>query len=89
MNRPYPAFVVSKKGEKFLSGGHIWVYENELLNAPACADGEIADVYSEKGRYLGSGFYNRHSKSGYGFYPRMPTTVLRTEGSFCAGSPMP
>ena len=62
MNRPYPAFVVSKKGEKFLSGGHIWVYENELLNAPACADGEIADVYSEKGRYLGSGFYNRHSK---------------------------
>ncbi len=61
-HRPYPRFTVSAKCEKFLKSGHVWVYDNEIKDASPCEDGEIADVYSEKGKYLGSGFFNSHSK---------------------------
>ena len=60
--RPYPKIVVSKKCESFLTGGHVWVYDNEILSAEPCENGAVADVYTEKGKYLGSGFYNEHSK---------------------------
>lgn len=45
-----------------MKDGHVWVYEDELRETSPCEDGEIADVFSEKGRYIGSGFYNSHSK---------------------------
>ena len=60
--RPYPRVTVSKKCEKFLCDGHVWVYDNEIKDAENCADGAVADVFGEKGKYLGSGFYNGHSK---------------------------
>ncbi len=60
--RPYPRFVISGKGENFLKSGHVWVYDNEIREVSPCEDGNIADVYSQKGKYLGSGFFNSHSK---------------------------
>ena len=53
---------VNKKAEAALRGGHPWVYAEEALDIPGAADGDIVDVWSEKGRFLGAGFFNRQSK---------------------------
>ena len=63
MDREYPRVTVSKKCEKFIKGGHIWVYHDEILSVDgAYENGDIVDVLTEKGRYLGSGYINDHSK---------------------------
>ena len=59
--RPWPSLIVTKKGEKALSEGHPWVYAGEVITCEGCEDGELCDIKSEKGRYLGTGFYNSHS----------------------------
>ena len=61
--RDYPIAVVTPKGEKALVGGHPWVYGEEirsLVGAPE--NGGLVDVVSAGGSYLGTGFYNSHSK---------------------------
>lgn len=62
MKREYPKVVISEKAEKTLKGGHIWVYADETNAEPECKDGELCDVYSKKGRYMGTGFFNSNSK---------------------------
>ncbi len=62
-SRTYPYFIISEKGERFLRGGHVWVYDAEITaESTTPQDGEIVDVLSKKGRYLGSGFFNNHSR---------------------------
>ncbi len=59
----YPRACVTPKAEKSLRGGHPWVYDTEVVSLDgAPEDGGLAEVYSAKGRYLGTGFYNSHSK---------------------------
>ena len=60
--RDFPRVIVNKKAEAVLRDGHPWVYAEETREVPDAADGDLADVYSEKGRYLGTGFFNRQSK---------------------------
>ncbi len=61
--RTFRKVSVSKKCEAFLAEGHVWVYGEEIVGGDAeIADGEVVDVYSQKSKYLGSGFYNHHSK---------------------------
>ena len=69
--RPYPRAIITPKGERAALGGHPWVYEAEVerLESPAGEpaaqppeDGSLVDVLTEKGRYIGTGFYNHHSK---------------------------
>ena len=63
MDRGYPTVTVSKKCERFIKGGHIWVYADEILGVDGeYENGDIADVLTEKGRYLGSGYINDNSK---------------------------
>ena len=66
MSRDFPAISVTKKAEDSLRTGHPWVYDAELTGGlpenPTDYDGELVDVLSSKGRYLGTGFYNSHSK---------------------------
>ena len=63
MDRGYPIVTVSKKCERFIKGGHIWVYADEILSVDGeYENGDIADVLTEKGRYLGSGYINDNSK---------------------------
>lgn len=63
MDRGYPIVTVSKKCERFIKGGHIWVYADEILSVDGeYENGDIADVLTEKGRYLGSGYVNDNSK---------------------------
>ena len=61
--RNYPVVTVSEKAEKSVKGGHPWVYGSEILSSdPSYVNGEIVDVCSQKGRWLGAGFINDHSK---------------------------
>ena len=63
MERPFPALTVTDKAARSLRGGHPWVYAGEVRTAcDPCPDGEITDVFSTKGRWLGAGFYNSRSK---------------------------
>ncbi len=63
IDRQFPAFTVSKKGEREIKGGHPWVYDNVITESPdSCENGCIADVFSQAGKYLGSGFYSEKSK---------------------------
>ena len=63
MDRGYPKATVTKKCEKFIKGGHVWVYHDEILDiSGSYSNGDIADVYTEKGRWLGAGYINDNSK---------------------------
>ena len=62
-SRPYPAFTVSKKAEKSLTGGHPWVYDAEILETEGQPEnGGLVDVRSLKGKYLGTGLLSEASK---------------------------
>ena len=60
--RPYPQVTLTRKGELALRGGHPWVYYNEIPQAQPARDGELVDLLSPKGAWLGTGFFNSHSK---------------------------
>ena len=61
--RPYVQASITPKGEAALVKGHPWVYEAEVTAlSGTVADGELVDVVSRKGSWLGTGFYNSHSK---------------------------
>lgn len=63
MPRIYPTVTITQKGEKMLRGGHVWVYADEVTAMTDTPEnGGLVDVRSEKGRYLGTGFYNANSK---------------------------
>ena len=62
MERSFASITITEKGARALRGGHPWVYAGEVLTAAdPCPDGEIVDVYTPKGRWLGAGFYNSRS----------------------------
>lgn len=61
--RTFPKIYITPKGEKALRGGHPWVYSDEVTDIDgAVGNGGLADVYSAKNRFLGTGFYNDNSK---------------------------
>ena len=61
--RNFPLVLVTKKAEMSIKKGHPWVYFDEITDHFGDAEnGEIVDVVSAKGAYLGSGLYSEHSK---------------------------
>ena len=60
--REFPTVFVTRKAELALQSGHPWVYDGEVVRAEDCADGGLCDICSEKSRYLGTGFFNSHSR---------------------------
>ena len=63
--RAFPAFTVSEKAELSIRAGHPWVYAEEFVQPPeSCENGALADVFSQKGAYLGTGFFSAKSKIG-------------------------
>lgn len=55
--------IISNKGKKRVQGGHPWIYESDIEQVEAdIENGAIVDVFSSKGSYQGSGFYNANSK---------------------------
>ncbi len=62
-HRPYPRAEVSRRAQAELRAGHPWVFEGELRAIEGTPeDGALVDVVSDQGRYIGTGFYNSHSK---------------------------
>lgn len=61
--RQYPALAVTQKAERTARLGHPWIYGDEILSGTdGLENGCIADVFSQKGAYLGTGFFSAHSK---------------------------
>lgn len=54
---------ISKRAELAAKRGHPWIYGSEIKGMDeGIAPGEIVKVLSSKGKFVGSGFYNPHSK---------------------------
>lgn len=63
VEREYVKVTIDEKGRKQQEDGHPWVYDNEIVNIDGkYENGDIVDVLSQKGKYLGSGFINDKSK---------------------------
>lgn len=61
--RDFPVFTVTPKAERSLRAGHPWVYGEEVTAVEGgYRNGDMVDVVSSKGRYLGTGWVNDHSK---------------------------
>lgn len=61
--RPYPILTVNEKAARSLRAGHPWVYGAETTGPDQpYQNGDIVDVVSHKGRWLGAGVINDHSK---------------------------
>ena len=62
-SRNFPFVTVSKKAERSLRGGHVWVYDAEIVSSSEkIENGAMTDVISLSGAYLGTGFYSENSK---------------------------
>lgn len=61
--RNYAKFYITEKAEKMLRRGHSWVYAEEVTSTEgAYENGDIVDVLTKKGRWMGAGLVNDHSK---------------------------
>lgn len=61
--RAYTKFYITPKGERAARSGHPWVYAEEITNIEGeYRNGDLVDVVTNKGKYLGTGFVNDHSK---------------------------
>ena len=63
--RSFPSVVITRKAENAARAGHPWVYAEEITERRGgLRQGCIADVFSQKGSWLGAGFYSETSKIG-------------------------
>ena len=61
--RPYAKFFITPKGERAARGGHPWVFGEEVTKVEGeYKNGDLVDVVTAKGKYLGTGFVNDISK---------------------------
>lgn len=61
--RIYPKAIITAKGTRWVENGHPWIYEAEIKELSSEPEnGSLVDAVSEKGKYLGTGFYSKHSK---------------------------
>lgn len=61
--RIFPKVKITEKSERTVRLGHPWVYAEEVIEKIGeCKNGELVDVYTKKDRFLGTGYYNDHSK---------------------------
>lgn len=58
----YPKIQISERATRELKNRFPWVYDTEVTVSDEIPDGSVCYAYSEKGRYLATGFYNSHSK---------------------------
>lgn len=61
--RLFKALTVSKKAEASIRAGHPWVYDTEIeTDLTGIQNGELADIFSKKNSYLGTGIVSLKSK---------------------------
>jgi len=53
---------VDKSAEQSITAGHLWIFSNQVKGKPAgLPDGAVVEVAGERGRSLGTGYYNGKS----------------------------
>ncbi len=63
MARNFTKVYITPKGEKHIKSGHPWVFGEEITEVSGeYQNGDIVDVYTQKDRFLGSGYINDNSK---------------------------
>ena len=63
MARNLTKVYITPKGEKHIKSGHPWVFGEEITAVNGgYENGDIVDVYTQKDRFLGSGYINDNSK---------------------------
>lgn len=61
--RGFACASVTRKAENSIKSGHPWVYNTEITGVEGnCENGDLVDVRSPQGKYLGTGFFNERSK---------------------------
>ena len=61
--RNYAKFYITPKGERVARNGHPWVFGEEVTKVEGSYNnGDLVDVVTNKGKYLGTGFVNDTSK---------------------------
>ena len=61
--RNFPRLIITAKGTRWVEQGHPWIYEGEVIRQEGdCENGGLMDAVSEKGKYLGAGFFSKYSK---------------------------
>ena len=61
--RSYPKFYITPKGEKMAKKGHPWVFGEEVTKVEGrYENGDLVDVVTSKGKYIGTGLVNDSSK---------------------------
>ena len=61
--RNFPRLIITAKGTRWVEQGHPWIYEGEVIRQEGdCENGGLMDAISEKGKYLGTGFFSKYSK---------------------------
>ncbi len=61
--RDYAKFYITKKGERAARNGHPWVFGEEITKTEGSyKNGDLVDVVTAKGKYIGTGFVNDKSK---------------------------
>jgi 23S rRNA (cytosine1962-C5)-methyltransferase len=54
--------IVDKTAEESVAAGHLWIFSNQVRSKPAgLPDGSVVEVAGERGRLLGTGYYNGRS----------------------------
>jgi 23S rRNA (cytosine1962-C5)-methyltransferase len=68
--------IVDKEGENSIASGHLWVFSNEVRERPAdLPAGELVEVHSEKGGFLGIGYINPKSLIMIRMLARQPVAI--------------
>jgi len=60
--REYPCAIITKKAERSILNGHPWIYDTEIISSDDAQNGDLIDVITEKGSYLGTGILSLCSK---------------------------
>ena len=68
--------IVDKEGENSITSGHLWVFSNEVRERPAdLPAGELVEVHSQKGGFLGIGYINPKSLIMVRMLTRQPVAI--------------
>lgn len=55
--------VITEKADKSVKAGHPWIYHTEIVSVNGTFEnGDLIQVKNQKGKFVGTGFINEHSK---------------------------
>jgi 23S rRNA (cytosine1962-C5)-methyltransferase len=54
--------VLTAKGERWVRGGHPWVFRDDIAQMEEPENGAVAPFFNLRGDFLGQGFYSRYSR---------------------------